>query len=96
MPKRYRIQILPRAERALTALPADVQQRIDARIQSLAASPRPPGVEKLAGAEGLYRVRVGDHRVVYTIRDDVLLVLVVRIGHRGEVYRTLRKHRGKK
>jgi len=77
------------------ALPQDVRQRIDARIQSLADNPRPPGVEKLGGEERLYRVRVGDYRVVYSIEDDVLLVLVVRIGHRGEVYRKLRKHRGK-
>jgi mRNA interferase RelE/StbE len=92
---RYRVQILPGAARELAALPHDVRQRIDARIQSLADNPRPPGVEKLAGEEGLYRVRAGDFRVVYSIQDDVLLVLVVRIGHRGEVYRSLRKRRGK-
>lgn len=95
MAPRYRVQILPRVERELAALPLDVRQRIDARIQSLADLPRPPGVEKLAGEEGLYRVRAGDYRVVYSIQDDVLLVLVVRIGHRGEVYRKLRKHRGR-
>ena len=95
MAPRYRIQILPRAERELAALPQDAQQRIDARIQSLADNPRPPGVEKLAGEEGFYRVRAGGYRVVYSVQDDVLLVLVVRIGHRGEVYRKLRKHRGK-
>ena len=50
-------------------------------------NPRPPGVVKLEGPESLFRVRVGDFRVVYAIRDDVLLVLVVRIGNRREVYR---------
>jgi mRNA interferase RelE/StbE len=92
---RYRLQILPRVEGELAALPRDVRQRIDSRIQSLADRPRPPGVEKLGGEEGLYRVRVGDYRVVYSIRDDALLVLVVRIGHRGEVYRKLRRRRGR-
>jgi mRNA interferase RelE/StbE len=92
---RYRVEILPRVERELALLPQDVQQRVDARIQSLAGSPRPPGVEKLGGEEGLYRVRAGDYRIVYSIQDDVLLVLVLRIGHRGEVYRKLRRHRSK-
>jgi mRNA interferase RelE/StbE len=92
---RYAVQILPRAARELAAVPLDDRQRIDARIHALAGNPRPPGVEKLAGEEALYRVRVGDYRVVYSIQDAVLLVLVVRIGHRGEVYRKLQKHRGK-
>ena len=94
MALRYRLQILPRVEGELAALPRDVRQRVDTRIQSLAVSPRPPGVEKLGGEEGLYRVRVGDYRVVYSIQDDVLLVLVVRIGHRG-VYRNLRRRRAR-
>lgn len=95
MPRRYRIQLLPHAERELAALPSDAQQRVDAVIQALASNPRPPGVEKLAGEESLYRVRAGDYRVVYTIADALLVVLVVRVGHRGEVYGKLRKHRGK-
>jgi len=92
---RYRLQIVPRVEGELAALPPDVRRRIHSKIESLADSPRPPGVEKLGGEEGLYRVRVGDYRIVYSILDDVLLVLVVRIGHRGEVCRKLRRHRGK-
>jgi mRNA interferase RelE/StbE len=95
LPPPYRVQFLPRAERDLAGLPRDVQERIEAKIQLLAANPRPPGVEKLAGQGSLYRVRAGDYRIVYSVIDDVLLVLVVRIGHRGEVYRELRKHRGK-
>jgi mRNA interferase RelE/StbE len=64
-----------------------VLRRVDARILALAEEPRPPGVVKMQGAEGYYRLRIGDYRVVYAIEDDVLLVLVVRIGHRREVYR---------
>ena len=55
----------------------------------LADNPRPRGVEKLEGRENRYRIRVGDYRVIYEIHDEVLLVLVVRIGHRREVYRGL-------
>ena len=62
-------------------------RRVDARILALAEDPRPPGAKRLAGSEGLHRIRVGDYRVVYAIEDDVLLVLVVRIGHRRDVYR---------
>ena len=56
-------------------------------MRGLANDPRPPGCDKLAGVENLYRIRVGDYRVVYQIRDEMLLVLVVKIGHRREVYR---------
>jgi mRNA interferase RelE/StbE len=55
----------------------------------LAENPRPHGVESLAGEKGLYRIRASDYRIVYQIRDDALLVLIVRIGHRREVYRKL-------
>ena len=56
-------------------------------MDGLAKEPRPKGVKKLSGADDLYRIRVGDYRVVYQIRDDRLIVLVVRIGHRKDVYR---------
>ena len=95
MALRYRVHLTPRAVRELAALPKDAQARIDARILTLADNPRPAGVEKLAGGGELYRIRAGGYRVVYSIHDDVLLVLVVRIGHRGEVYRKLRRRRGK-
>lgn len=83
----YRIELRPAARRALAALERGVQERIRHAIDALSAMPRPPGVVKMQGPEGYYRLRVGDYRVVYAIRDDVLLVLVVRIGHRREVYR---------
>ena len=56
----------------------------------MADNPRPQGSKKLGGEDGLYRIRVGDYRIVYAIRDDILVVLVVRIGHRSEVYRKRR------
>ena len=88
-PVTYRIELTPAANRELRKLPAEARRRVSRRIDGLASEPRPAGVEKLAGADGLYRVRVGDYRVVYTIADEVLIVVVVRIGHRRDVYRLL-------
>jgi len=65
-----------------------VQERIRKDIDSLAHNPRPPGATAMQGTErGLIRIRVGDYRVVYQVKDRELIVLVVRIGHRREVYR---------
>jgi mRNA interferase RelE/StbE len=75
------------ALKALARLPKADQARLRARIDALATEPRPQGVVKLAGEENLYRVRAGDYRIIYEIRDDVLRVLVISIGHRREVYR---------
>ena len=87
MPHRYAIKFRPAAERALEELPRDVQRRIGKKIDALAVNPRPSGVKKLVGEEDVYRVRAGDYRIVYQIQDAVLLVLVVRVGHRRDVYR---------
>jgi len=84
---RYAIQVKPAFAKDFDALPKDVQRRVTAKIDTLASNPRPSGVEKLAGAEALYRVRVGDYRIVYEIRDAILIVLLVRVRHRREVYR---------
>jgi mRNA interferase RelE/StbE len=85
----YRVELKPSAQVALAKMPQPHRRRIAKRIDRLAENPRPRGVEKLAGVESLYRIRIGDYRVVYQIHDDVLLVLVVRIGGRGDVYRNL-------
>ena len=85
----HRIEYRPEALRNLKKLDATMLRRILSRIEELANDPRPHGVETLTGPERLYRVRVGDYSIVYTIRDPALLVLVVRVGHRREVYRGL-------
>ncbi len=82
----YRVEILPAVERQLRRIDSGPRRRIDAAILSLAADPRPHGCRKLSGSEE-YRVRVGDYRVLYEIEDAVLRVLVVKVGHRGDVYR---------
>lgn len=83
----YRIEFAPTAKRQFDRLSRDLKERLRPHIDALAADPRPSGVRKLAGSEGLYRIRVGDYRVIYEVRDDELLVLVVRVGHRRDVYR---------
>jgi len=83
----YRIEFRPAARRGMRRLPRDVIQRIDRHILSLADDPRPHGVERLTGEENTYRIRVGDYRVLYEIHDDVLIVYVIRVGHRRDVYR---------
>ena len=83
----YKVELRPSARRELLKLPRHDQVRLVRAMDGLAKEPRPKGVKKLAGAEDLYRIRVGDYRVDYQIHDDRLIVLVVRIGHRKDVYR---------
>ena len=83
----YTIEVRPGARRDLKALPREMLPRISRKIDSLANNPRPRGVEELSGSEDSYRVRVGDYRILYEIRDDVILVIIVRVRHRREVYR---------
>ncbi len=83
----YRIEFRPAAMRELAKLETSTRRRIAAVLESLATTPRPPGVEKLKGHEHRYRVRCGDYRIIYEIEDRVLIILVLRIGHRRQVYR---------
>jgi len=85
--KRYEIRIARRAAKSLAALQRRDQQRIRAAIELLAEDPRPPASIAMTGEDSVYRVRVGDYRIVYEVTDDVLVIHVVRIGHRREVYR---------
>ena len=83
----YRIELTRDAAKSLTEFDRTTQTRIRAAIDALAAEPRPPGSSKLAGGSGEWRIRVGDYRIVYEIHDGRLVVLVVRVAHRREVYR---------
>lgn len=85
--RRYDIYFKPAADRELCRLPEDQQRRVVAEIELLAFDPRPEGVVKMTGAENLWRIRVGRYRVVYEIHDREVVVLVLRIGHRKDVYR---------
>ena len=72
---RYRVELLPAAERALSKLPPDAQSAVIARMEALGRAPRGEGTRKLSGEQSLYRARAGAYRILYQIADDVLLVL---------------------
>jgi mRNA interferase RelE/StbE len=82
----YKLLIKPSAAKELETLPAKPRRMIARKIQSLAENPRPRGSEKLSG-EDLYRIRQGDYRVLYDIQDKAGVIVVIKIGHRREVYR---------
>lgn len=83
---RYDVTVRPSVARDLRGIPQADVRRILARIEALREDPRPPGSEKLS-AQGRYRVRQGNYRILYTIADAELIVEVVKVGHRREVYR---------
>jgi mRNA interferase RelE/StbE len=83
----YRISLSPAAARQLRKFDPQVRRRIQGVLDLLAVDPRPPAATRLVGGAGEWRVRTGDYRVVYEIEDQELLVLVLRVGHRREIYR---------
>lgn len=83
----YEVVIPKRVAKAIRRLDAQVEQRILEALSGLAADPRRPGAIALQAATGVLRIRVGDYRVVYEVRDAERVVLVVDVGHRAEVYR---------
>ncbi len=83
---RYRV-ILPRSvQKELDRLPDEVARRILTRLAGLEINPRPADVKKLKGRDA-WRIRVGDYRVIYEIHDRELRILVITVGHRGDIYR---------
>ena len=82
----YKLLIKPSAAKELEAVPKKDRQRIVTKIRNLAVEPRPPGCEKLSGHD-LYRVRQGNYRVLYSVQDADLTVVIITLGHRREVYR---------
>lgn len=81
----YQVELSRKADKELQKLPIDIQERVTENLLALAEDPRPHGYKQLKG-EDLFRIRVGNYRVVYDIYDDVLIVLVVRVRHRKDVY----------
>ena len=82
----YEVALAPSAARQLRKFDAQVRRRIQAALELLATEPRPPAATRLVGGSGEWRVRTGDYRIVYEIEDDRLLILVLRVGHRREIY----------
>lgn len=87
----YAVKIAPAAERQIKKLPRPEQQRVVTCLDSLTKTPRPSGVEKLSQTPGLWRVRVGDYRVIYCIEKAASLVIVLIVRHRKDAYRDLHK-----
>ncbi len=82
----YSVLVQRRAQKQIARFPTTVQDRIESSLQALADNPRPPGCLKLQGEEG-WRLRVGDYRILYEIDDGKRAVTVLRVAHRGDVYR---------
>jgi mRNA interferase RelE/StbE len=83
----YRVELSPAARRQVSRLERGMRERILRALIGLEKEQRPPGAKKLKGGDELWRIRVGDYRIVYEIRDRIAAVLVVRIAHRREAYR---------
>jgi mRNA interferase RelE/StbE len=83
----YSIELKPSAARDIQRLPHSMRKRAAQKIDALATDPFPRGSTKLEGMEDLRRIRVGDCRIIYQVRQDVLVVFVVRVKRRGDVYR---------
>jgi mRNA interferase RelE/StbE len=82
----YDVRLAPAAVRQLRKLEPAGRRRVQAAIDLLAAEPRPPSARQLVGGAGEWRVRTGDFRIIYEIHDQQLLVLVIKVGHRRDVY----------
>ena len=85
--EKYKVEVSRSAEKILFRLPKTAIPKVVATIQSLALNPYPLGCRKLSGYENIFRVRVSVYRIIYEIHDDLVLVRVLKIGHRKDVYR---------
>jgi mRNA interferase RelE/StbE len=84
----YQIVFTRAALRGMNGLPREILRRLDAAILGLAHDPRPSGAEKLTGYD-FYRIRVGDYRIIYQVEDERLVIVVIRVAHRRQIYRHL-------
>ena len=84
---RYEVRISQTAEKQLRRLPAADQERVAAKASALATDPRPAGTRKLRGYEDVWRVRVGPYRILYSVADAEVIVIVLKVGHRSRIYR---------
>ena len=86
---RYRIEVKRSAAKALKKIPKADRKRIADKIDSLAEDPPNPDTTKMKGNNPFHKIRAGNYRIIYEIQENVLLILVVKIGHRKEIYRKL-------
>ncbi|MCC8406529.1 MAG: type II toxin-antitoxin system RelE/ParE family toxin [Rickettsia endosymbiont of Sceptobius lativentris] len=90
MQSEYKIELTPNAQRQLKKLSKQLQQTIIQKLEDLKAIPLPVGIEKLSGIDNLYRLRIGNYRIIYQVEHKILLILVLKIGDRKEVYDNLK------
>ncbi len=83
----YQIEFLRTALKELAKLPVEIQQRIAVRIEELKINPYPSGVKALKNGEGRLRLRVGDYRIIYRVENNLLVIIIVKIGHRRSIYK---------
>jgi mRNA interferase RelE/StbE len=83
----YSVVFARSARKELEGLPETIRRRVEGRIEQLASKPRPAGVRKLVGSEDLWRLRIGDYRVIYAVHDERKLVDIICIRHRKDAYR---------
>ena len=86
----YRIEVSATAEKQIRKLPRDEQMRVLRAIRPLANEPNPPGSRRVRGYDDVFRIRVGTYRVLYRVEGRRLLIIILKIGHRREIYRSLR------
>ena len=86
----FRIELSATAEKQIRKLPRDGQIRVLQAIRSLATQPTPPGSRKVRGYDDIFRIRVGMYRVLYRVEGRRLLIIILKIGNRRDVYRSLR------
>jgi mRNA interferase RelE/StbE len=84
---KYKIEFSPTAESQFKKLPKEVQARLKHRIDSMAENPFPRGIKTLSAEENFYRLRIGDYRIIYQVQGKALLILILKLGHRKNVYR---------
>ncbi|ANV91251.1 type II toxin-antitoxin system RelE family toxin [Picosynechococcus sp. PCC 8807] len=82
----YSIEFLKTAQKELSKLPKDTQRRIIEKIEALINDPYPPDTKKLKNGNGRFRIRVGNYRIIYRIENEKLIILIIKIGHRREIY----------
>jgi mRNA interferase RelE/StbE len=82
----YQVSVKPAAQRQFKKLTVEIQENLIAVIESLSEEPRPLGCKKLKGRKNQYRVRSGDYRIIYSVEDASLVVEVLKLGHRRDVY----------
>jgi mRNA interferase RelE/StbE len=84
---KYKLEISRTAEKQLKKLPKGDQVRVVTAILSLASTPFPPGMRKLSGYDDVYRIRVGNYRILYSVSATALIIIILKVGHRKDIYR---------